>query len=163
MKKWNLPLCVGAIDGKHVRIQKPPKSGSTFYNYKHFFSVNIMAVCDADYKFQFVEVGAQGRLCDGSVWNSCRMKEAIDRKIINLPGPSSLPSMPDGSFRLTHYFAADDAFAMSEHIMKPYSHRELTPSQRVYNYRYSVFTHGCHLIFYISFWHLQIISWSPMY
>lgn len=31
------PNCLGAIDGKHVRLRKPKMSGSLFYNYKHFF------------------------------------------------------------------------------------------------------------------------------
>ncbi|XP_074028730.1 uncharacterized protein [Leptinotarsa decemlineata] len=35
--KWNFPLCLGAIDGKHIRVKCPPNSGTIFYNYKHFF------------------------------------------------------------------------------------------------------------------------------
>ena len=30
-KCWNFPHCVGAIDGKHVVMQAPAGSGSTFY------------------------------------------------------------------------------------------------------------------------------------
>lgn len=45
--KWQLPNCLGAIDGKHIAISKPAKSGSEYFNYKCFVSIVLMGVVDA--------------------------------------------------------------------------------------------------------------------
>jgi hypothetical protein len=44
---WNMPLCVGSIDGKHIRIIAPENYGSLYYNYKNYFSLVLLGVYDA--------------------------------------------------------------------------------------------------------------------
>lgn len=53
---WNIPNCIGAIDGKHFKIKCRPNTGPTYYNYKQYFSVVLMACVDADGLFMTIDV-----------------------------------------------------------------------------------------------------------
>ena len=91
-RRWNLPHCVGAVDGKHVAIRKPKKGGSVFWNYKGYNSVVLMAMVDADYKFRWVQVGDPGSYSDGQIWKEADLKVAIERNVAGLSDPSPVPA-----------------------------------------------------------------------
>lgn len=135
LRLWNLPNCVGAIDGKHITIQAPPNSGSMYFNYKKTFSLVLMAVCDARYRFMLFDVGAYGSDSDGGILSRSAFGKAIYEATLNLPrGTARLP----GSDQETPcYFVGDEAFQMSTNVMRPYPGRFLNDQKRIFNYRLS--------------------------
>lgn len=133
--KWQYPNCIGSLDGKHVVLQAPANSGSLYYNYKGTFSIVLMALCDADYNFLYVDVGVQGRESDAGVFLGTDLYAAIVQNTLQIPSKRSLPGR-DVDVPLV--IVADDAFAMSDRIMKPFVGRHSKGSiERAFNYRHS--------------------------
>ena len=92
-EKWQFPNCVGAIDGKHVPLINPFNSGSTYFNYKSFFIIVLLALVDADYKFVYVNIGYQGRISDGGVFKNSELYHLLVNGEINLPDSRQLPDL----------------------------------------------------------------------
>jgi hypothetical protein len=132
--RWNLPHALGAVDGKHIRIRKPRRTGSLYYNYKNFFSVVLLAVVDSDYRFMYADVGGVGHQSDCQLFNQSSLSYGIESGRLNLPPADPLPN---DNVDFPYFFLGDDAFPLRENMMKPYSTHELTREQRVFNYRIS--------------------------
>jgi len=79
-------------------------------------------------------VGSNGRNSDGGVFANSSFAHALANEALNMPVPKPLLDLDKS---MPFVIVADDAFALNEHIMKPFPGRNLLPSQRIFNYRLS--------------------------
>ncbi|KAG8230013.1 hypothetical protein J437_LFUL008454 [Ladona fulva] len=84
------------MDGKHIWIKCPPKSGSEYFNYKSYFSTVLMACADADSLFIIVSVGDVGRNTDSCVLKYSSFFEAL-HSAGNCSAPVAVPKGASGS------------------------------------------------------------------
>lgn len=131
---WNFPNCIGAIDGKHIRIKCPPHSGSEYFNYKGYFSIVLLAVCDAHYRFILVDIGDSGRHSDGGILFNSEIGRRLESNLLGIPAPSKLKQ---SSITVPYMLVGDDAFPLKKYLMKPYPGRFLTKEKNIFNYRLS--------------------------
>lgn len=56
----NFRHCIGAIDCKHIRIEKPKRSGSLYFNRKGVFSIQLLTLVDSEYRIRYLVIGKEG-------------------------------------------------------------------------------------------------------
>lgn len=134
-KRANFFHCIGAVDGKHIRIVKPDFSGSLYYNYKSFFSVVLMAVADSNYRFTYVDVGAYGSECDSSIFKESSLWKSIQEKSLELPPAKPLPGTEAPN--VPYFLIGDEAFGLNTNLLRPFGGKELSQKKRIFNYRLS--------------------------
>lgn len=127
----NFPNCLGAIDGKHIRIIKPLESGLLYYNYKNYFSLVLLAVCDVNYMFTFVDVGSYGKASDSTIYKNSELFRKMQDGTLSIPQPSPISvNYPPVSYS----FVGDEAFGLSENMLRPFSGKHLTFEKIIFNY-----------------------------
>ena len=114
---WNMPHCIGALDGKHVCIRKPSHSGSLWHNYKGFFSMVLLAICDAHYCFSLVDVGEYGSNNDSGILNNSRMVKMFKNNKVKLPDPETIQGT---DYELPFFLVGDVIFPLNNWLMRPY-------------------------------------------
>ena len=114
------------MDEKHVQMKCLFNSGSYYFNYKSLFSIALLALVDADYKFSCVDLGFNGRMRDGGVFRNSFLSDALNLNTLNIPLLDSeiLPCI----------VAEDDAFTLKTYMMKLYGFKNLATDKRIFNY-----------------------------
>jgi hypothetical protein len=128
--------CVGAIDGKHVRIRCAQNSGSQFYNYKSYFSVHLQTVVDAEYKFMTVDIEAYGRQSDSGVFTEFSVFRHLEAGPFNLPPPRQILRT---NITLPFVLVGDQGYALKEYLMRPYptDNDRVSRQKEIFSYRLS--------------------------
>ena len=110
----NFPHVLEALDGKHIVMQSPHRSGSMFFNYKKTHSIILLAVCNAQYEFRLVDIGKTGRQADGSVYANSYLGRTIENDLLNVPEPDCIQNNPN--ITIPNVFLADDAFGLKPNL-----------------------------------------------
>ena len=139
-RRWDFPNCIGALDGKHIQITCPPNSVSTYFNYKGFYSIHLLALVDATYRFIIVDIGQFGSNADGGVFRKSNLGERFYNNELDIPPPKELPNAGIIG-ELPHCFVGDEAFGLHHNLMRPYPRgkkgTKIPKDQLMFNYRLS--------------------------
>lgn len=108
---------------------KPTDTGSLYYHYKHYFSIVLIGVCDANYSFVTIDVGAYGMSSDSSIFKESLFYKKLMNNSVNIPNPkliftSHFEPMP-------YVIVYDEAFGLSENIMRLYGGNNLIVTKNV--------------------------------
>ncbi|CAI5677910.1 unnamed protein product [Oreochromis niloticus] len=104
------------------------------HNYKGTFSIVLLAVVDAGYRFHIIDVGGYGRTSDSSILANSTFGQALWAGTLHLPPDQPLPR---GEHRgaQSHFFVADKAFPLWQELMRPFPFPSLLPlEKRIFNY-----------------------------
>ena len=137
--RLHFPNCIGALDGKHIRIKAPGNTGSLYHNYKGHFSTVLLALVDANYRFIYVDIGEYGSNADGSVFKASAFGKKYLKHEMGVPGDKFLLNFHT-DHPIPHVFVADEAFPLLLILMRPYpkSHPNTLPREEsIFNYRLS--------------------------
>jgi hypothetical protein len=90
-----------------------------------------MAMCDANYRFVYVEIGSYGRQSDGSVFgNSTLGREVIDC-ILDLLGSDTIDT--GNATYLPYVIVGDAAFLLKTNLLRTYSGDHLPVPEEIFN------------------------------
>lgn len=113
--------CIGAVDGMAVRIRGPKASEctnpATYFNRKHFFSVNLQAMCDSQRRFRWASIKCAGSSHDATAW-----------------GASGFDMVAKALQKLDLWIAGDDAYPLSEYLITPFPGKGLDSYQDNFNF-----------------------------
>lgn len=60
-------------------------------NYKHYFSIGLLAIADANYKFIYVDVGSYGKDSDSTIFKNSAFWKNLKKNNLNIPASKIVP------------------------------------------------------------------------
>jgi hypothetical protein len=113
---------MGAIDGSHIHITAPKNLHQAYYNRRGFYSIVLLASCEANLSFNYVWTGNPGSSHDSTVLRASDLFNQSDEKI------------PPG-----FYLLGDFGFPLLRWLVTPFrDYGNLTRQQKLFNKTHSI-------------------------
>ena len=123
---------------------KPFNSGALYFNYKKTFSISLLAVVAADYRFIAYDIGRPGRMSDAGIWLRSPLRSHFEPTVSHNPLRIPLAEQladhngkieSDGP-KIPYHLVGDDGFGLHTRLIKPYS-QQMNATKDMFNYRLS--------------------------
>lgn len=129
-KKWNVPQCLGAIDGSRIPVRPPICNHTDHYNCKVWYSILIQAVVDHNYLFRDICVGWPVSVHDTHVYANSQLYakatigQILNGTVLNING-----------IDVPEYIIGDSAYPLSTFLMKLFDYNvSLSEDVKRFNY-----------------------------
>lgn len=119
-KENGFPMAIGAIDGCHIKIDKPENDLDSYINRKSYYSIHMQVVCDHKRKIIDFFAGYPGSVHDSRVFRNSPLCNSLQAKC--------------GSY----FLLGDSGYSLQKNLMTPFKDRgQLTRKQINYNLKLS--------------------------
>ena len=78
---WQFPTAFGGVDGCHISLNCPHwgnEARKEYYNFKNFYSVAMMGIVGAVYRFSWASAGLTGSVSDACSFQACKLYQDIN-------------------------------------------------------------------------------------
>lgn len=125
LAKYQLPNCIGALDGSFIHILQPAQDDRACYCYKKFYAVSMLAVVDTDGRIIHFNAGARGAVGDASMWNHSDFHRKLHRwdrydvqPVFISPAGNFVSPLNRAATAVNSYVIADAAFALTPRLTR---------------------------------------------
>jgi hypothetical protein len=121
--KFGLPAVLGALDGSLIPQKKPSAAqagndADAYWSYKGHVASLLLAICDANGHFLYINAGSPGTVGDAGLWGRSDLWKQIQEGLLD---GTALNLVAGGvAQNIQAYFVADSAFPLGKHVMKIY-------------------------------------------
>ena len=123
-----LPCCGGALDGTFMSIKKPVDFGDTYFCYKKFTAIIVLACVDARGIFTYVNAGRPGSVGDSYTYRHSVMSQKVASGEWLAHSPRTIEGVS-----VKPFVVADAAFPLEPTCIKCYEVGQ-PPYRRSFNY-----------------------------
>ncbi|TMW46009.1 hypothetical protein DOY81_008911, partial [Sarcophaga bullata] len=123
------------VDGFHIEVRPSQEDATDCYNYKGWYSIVLLALVDARYRFIYVNCGSPGRCNVSQIFEGFTLKQQFDQCNL-LHDLSKQISSVNVPLVIIDYSAFKFLKFLSDNLMKPYPFQLLqSHQQKCFNYQ----------------------------